>query len=48
MIKYYPYESDKSNKKNYIITSDNKKYILGLADLVILQFIKMKQETKIC
>ena len=25
MIKYYPYKSDKPNKKYYIITTDNKK-----------------------
>ncbi len=25
MIKYFPYKSDKPNKKYYIITNDNKK-----------------------
>ena len=25
MIKYYPYKSEKPNKKYYIITNDNKK-----------------------
>ncbi len=34
MIKYYPYKSDKPNKKYYIITKDNKIFILGR--LVIL------------
>ncbi len=24
MIKYYPYKSNKPNKKHYIITNDNK------------------------
>ena len=46
MIKYYPYKSDKPNKKYYIITNDNKKFILVLVDIVILLFIKMKQENK--
>jgi hypothetical protein len=31
MIKYYPYKSDKPNKKNYIITNDNKKVYFGAA-----------------
>ena len=44
MIKYKPYKSDKPNKKYYIITDDNKRFILVLVDVVILQFIKMKQE----
>ncbi len=29
MIKYYPYKSDKPNKKLYIITNDNKKVYFG-------------------
>lgn len=29
--KYYPYKSDKPNKKFYIITSDNKKVYFGQA-----------------
>ncbi len=44
MIKYYPYKSDKPNKKYYIITNDNKKFILVQLDILILQFIKMKKE----
>ncbi len=31
MIKYYPYKSDKTNKKYYIITNDNKKVYFGAA-----------------
>lgn len=29
MLKYYPYISDKPNKKYYIITNDNKKVYFG-------------------
>ena len=29
MQKYYPYKSDKSNKKYFIITKDNKKIYFG-------------------
>ena len=29
MIKYFPYKSDKPNKKYYIITNDNKKVYFG-------------------
>jgi hypothetical protein len=29
MIKYYPYKSDKPNKKYYIITNANKKVYFG-------------------
>ena len=29
MIKYYPYKSDKPNKKYYIITNDNKTVYFG-------------------
>ena len=46
MIKYYPYKSDKPNKKYYIITNNNKRFILVLVDIVILLYIKMKQENK--
>ncbi len=46
MIKYHPYKSDKPNKKYYIITNDNTKIILVLLVILILQFIKMKQENK--
>ena len=46
MNKYYPYKSDKPNKKYYIITNDNKKFILVRLPPLILQFIKMKQESK--
>ena len=31
MIKYYPYKSDKPNKKYYIITNNNKKNYFGQA-----------------
>ncbi len=31
MIKYYPYKSDKPNKKYYIISNDNKKVYFGQA-----------------
>jgi hypothetical protein len=31
LIKYYPYKSDKPNKKHYIITNDNKKVYFGAA-----------------
>ncbi len=31
MIKYYPYKSDKPNKKYYIITNDNKTICFGAA-----------------
>ena len=47
MIKYYPYKSDKPNKKYYIITNDNKKSLFwGRLPHLILQFIKMKLENK--
>ncbi len=45
MIKYYPYKSDKPNKKYYIITNDNKKFILVLVIIPTSQHIKMKQES---
>ena len=31
MIKYFPYKSDKPNKKYFIITKDNKKVYFGQA-----------------
>ena len=31
MKKYYPYKSDKPNKKYYIITNENKKVYFGAA-----------------
>ena len=31
MIKYYPYKSDKPNKKYYIITNNDKKVYFGQA-----------------
>ena len=31
MIKYYPYKSDKTTKKYYIITNQNKKVYFGAA-----------------
>jgi hypothetical protein len=46
MIKYFPYKSDKPNKKYYIITNDNKKFILVKLAYLILQYIKMKQDVK--
>ena len=41
MKKYFPYKSDKPNKKYYIITNDNKKFILVRLVILILHFIKM-------
>ena len=32
MKKYYPYKSDKPNKKYYIITNDNKKVYFGASN----------------
>ena len=46
MIKYFPYKSEKPNKKYFIITKDNKKFILVRQALLILLYIKMKQESK--
>jgi hypothetical protein len=43
MSKYHQYESDKQGKKYYIITENNKKIILGLVAIVILQFTKDEQ-----
>ncbi len=31
MFKYYPYKSEKPNKKYYVITNDNKKVYFGTA-----------------
>ena len=40
MKKYFPYQSDKPNKKYYIITNDNKKVYFGAAGLnELLRFI---------
>ena len=33
MIKYYPYKSEKPNKKYYIITNNNKKVYFGAAGM---------------
>lgn len=53
---YYPYKSDKPNKKFYIITKDNKKVYFGsagMSDYTIhkdderkLRYIKRHQETE--
>ena len=42
MNKYYPYKSDKPNKKYYIITNNNKKVYFGAAgysDFTIIQIL---------
>ena len=41
---YYPYKSDKPEKKYYIITNTNKKYILALLDMKTLQRTRTKNE----
>ena len=46
MLKYHPYKSDKPGKKYYIITNDNKKYVLGPLECLILQIIKMNNGNK--
>ena len=46
MIKYYPYKSDKPNKNIILLQIIIKKFILVLVDIVILLYIKMKQENK--
>ena len=43
---YYPYISDRPEKKYYIITNDDKKFILVRLPRLILQFIKMKKGNK--
>ena len=43
---YYPYKSDKPEKKYYILLNQKRKYILELLDILILQNIKTKQENK--
>ena len=43
-MKYYPYVSDKPDKKYYIITKDNKKFILVKQMPQITLFIKMRKE----
>ena len=45
MIKYYPYKSDKPNKKYYLLMIIKKFILVRLAPLILL-FIKMKQENK--
>jgi len=37
MKKNHPYKSDKAGKKFYIITNDNKKYIVALLDMNTIQ-----------
>ncbi len=46
MLKYHPYKSDKPGKKYYIITNDNKKFILVRLPLPILHIIKMSSANK--
>ena len=46
MIKYKPYKSNKPDKKYYIITNDNKKYILVRLEHLILRIIKMSNGNK--
>ena len=44
---YYPYKSDKPDKKYYIITKDNKRVYFGAAGYILtLQYTKMKQENR--
>jgi len=44
MLKYYPYKSDKPNKKYYIITKDTKKIYFGAAGMS--DFTKHKDEAR--
>ena len=44
MIKYYPYKSDKPDKKYYIITDSDKKVYFGAAGMS--DFTKHKDEVK--
>ena len=44
MIKYYPYKSDKPNKNIILLQLKLKKFILVRLALLILLYIKMKQE----
>ena len=46
MKKYYPYKSDKPNKNITLLQMIIKKFILVRLPPLILQFIKMKQESK--
>ena len=46
MKKYYPYKSDKPNKNIILLQMIIKKFILVLLVILILQYIKMKQENK--
>ena len=41
---YYPYKSDKPEKKIYIITKENKRFTLVRLMRLILQFIRMRYE----
>ena len=44
---YYPYKSDKPEKKYHIITKSEKKVYFGhRLPRLILQYIKMKKENK--
>ena len=45
MNKYYPYKSDKPNKKYYIITNDNKKVYFGQAGASDFTLHKNEQRT---
>lgn len=44
MIKYYPYKSDKPEKKYYIITNSDKKVYFGAAGMS--DFTKHKDEAR--
>ena len=44
MIKYYPYKSDKPDKKYYIITNSDKKVYFGAAGMS--DFTKHKDEAR--
>ena len=44
MIKYYPYKSDKPDKKYYIITNSEKKVYFGAAGMS--DFTKHKDEAR--
>ena len=43
---YFPYKSDKPEKKYYIVTKSEKKIYFGQASASDLQYIKMKKENK--
>ena len=46
MLKYHPYKSDKPNKNIILLPMIIKKFILVPVIILILQYIKMKQENK--